>query len=136
MNRIALFALILVALTACDSNDSTPTFPDGLVVFDVEVADQETFRIALSSDAAIAEAEQALASGRVGVIIGDLAEGDGGFNASYTWHMIPETVSFVDLAIEVCDGRPRSDVEGDLDYWLNTIGNYCPWGAKVVRRVN
>jgi hypothetical protein len=20
-------------------------------------------------------------------------------------------------------------VEDDLDYWLNTVGQYCPWGA-------
>lgn len=136
MNRLITFAFFILCIAACDSSDNTPNFPEGLVVFEVEVAEQETFRIALSSDAAITEAEQALNAGRVGVIIGDLAEGDGGFNTSYTWHLAPETVEFVDLAVEVCDGRPRSDVEKDLDYWINTVGTYCPWGAKVVRRLN
>jgi hypothetical protein len=36
-----------------------------------------------------------------------------------------------DISVEVCDGKP-SMVEGDLDYWLNTIGSYCPWSSKVV----
>jgi hypothetical protein len=36
-----------------------------------------------------------------------------------------------DVATEVCDGRP-SDVQGDRDYWVNTVGRFCPWAAKVV----
>lgn len=135
MGRFAALLFMLIVGTACDSQDADDALPDGWAVFEVEVAEQETFRIALASEALIAEAEQALADGRDGVIIGDLAAGDGGFNSSYSWHMRPETVAFVDTAVEVCDGRPRSDVESDLNYWLNTIGNYCPWGAKVIQRI-
>ena len=122
----------LLAVSACD------TAAPPLAVYEVEVntADgPERFRLGLSTDAQVAEAEAALASGRVGVIHGTLAPGDGGVNDGYSWHLVPETVSFPDLAIEVCDGRPRTDVEGDLDYWLGTVGVYCPWGARLTRRV-
>lgn len=51
-------------------------------------------------------------------------------DAQWSWHTEPTPVSFADLTIELCDGRP-SDVEGDIDYWVNTVGQYCPWSAVV-----
>lgn len=72
-------------------------------------------------------------AGTEGVISGELLPGDGGFNEPWSWHLDPATVHAPDFAIEVCDGRP-SMVEGDLGYWLGTLGQFCPWGAKVVAR--
>ena len=132
MTRRLLLALLL-ALAACDTEGSS------LAVYDVEVDTldgPETFHVAVASDSQIADADAALAAGRVGVIHGTLAAGDGGVNDGYSWHLVPETVSFPDVAIEACDGRPRSDVEGDLDYWIDTVGIYCPWGARLTRRVD
>ena len=68
-----------------------------------------------------------------GVVSGTLRAGDGDFNAPWSWHWEPESVHTPDLAIEVCDGRP-SMVEDDLAYWLGTVKQFCPWGARVVRR--
>jgi glucose/arabinose dehydrogenase len=48
----------------------------------------------------------------------------------WSWHPDPGDVTFADAAIEVCDGLP-SDVEADKDYWLRTLGYYCPWAAVV-----
>ena len=130
--RLSLIAAALLAVSACDT--AAPLH----AVYEVEVATgdgPERFRIALATEAQAAEAEAALAAGRVGVVHGTLAPGDGGVNDGYSWHLVPETVSFPDLAIEVCDGRPRTDVEGALDYWLDTVGVYCPWGARLTRRV-
>ena len=36
--------------------------------------------------------------------------------------------------VELCDGRP-SFVEDDLDYWLDTVKQYCPWGVEVAARL-
>lgn len=126
-----LFAVVL--LTGCDSPDGSD-----LALYEVEVdsADgPERFRLALSTDEQVDLAEGALASGREGVIHGTVLRGDGGFNAPYAWHLAPESITFPDLAMEVCDGRPRSDVERDVDYWADTVGVYCPWGARVLRRI-
>lgn len=79
--------------------------------------------------------EARLESGREGVVLGRLAAGDGGFNAPRSWHMVPGTVETPDAAIEVCDGIP-SMAEADLDYWLDTVGRFCPWGARVVERLD
>ena len=123
-------ASFLLALAACDS-DPSPVHP----VYVVNVADQEDFRIALATAAQRAEAESLLASGRDRIVHGRLARGDGGFNAPYHWHLVPESVTFVDQTIEACSGRPMSDVEADLDYWVDTLGTFCPWGARIVRRI-
>jgi len=62
---------------------------------------------------------------------GQLASGNGGFNAPWSWHQVPETVKFAEAAPEICDGLP-SDVEKHLDYWLNVVKTYCPWNAEIV----
>ena len=121
-----------LCLAGCDT--SAP--PSALYQVEVATGDgPERFRLALATDAQVAAADTALAAGRVGVVHGTLARGDGGFNDGYAWHLVPESVTFPDLAIEVCDGRPRSDVEADVDYWVDTVGAYCPWGARLVARV-
>lgn len=127
---LALAALAALAAAACSDD---PTAPERRV-YEVQV-ELETFRIALTHPARIAEAEQLLATGGNRVVFGVLAAGDGGHNATYSWHLRPETVEFVDVSMEACSGRPRSDVESDLDYWLNTMKVYCPWSATIVRRV-
>lgn len=35
------------------------------------------------------------------------------------------------MAIEVCDGWP-ADVENNLDYWVDTLGQICFWSYTVV----
>ena len=62
---------------------------------------------------------------------GELARGDGGFNHPWSWHLKPETVRMVEVSIELCDGRP-SFVERDVEYWLGTVGRYCPWAGRIV----
>lgn len=130
---IVLFSALLL-LGGCGGTDH-PVAPEPYAVFDVEVAGQETFRIALQDPAQIALAEQRLLDGREGIVQGEVVRGDGGFNAPYSWHLRPETVTFPDLAIEACSGRPLSDVEANLDYWADTLGTFCPWGSRIVRRV-
>ncbi len=63
--------------------------------------------------------------------LAELARGDGGFNMPWSWHLKPESVRMVDASIELCDGLP-SHVESDLDYWVDVVGQYCPWSAEIV----
>jgi hypothetical protein len=130
--RIALAALITVVAAHC--NDG-PLYPDDMAVFEVEVTG-ERFRVGLTSGAQIQQAAALLASGAEQIVHGTVRRGSGGFNAPYAWHLDPASVTFPDLAMEVCDGRPQSDVESDVDYWVDTVKFYCPWGARVVARVN
>lgn len=124
----ALAVLLLAA--ACGSSFTAPEPP---VRYSVEVSG-ETFVVEVATADQVDQMEARLASGEEGVISGELAAGDAGYNEPWSWHMVPATVHAPDVAIEVCDGRP-SMVEDDLDYWLDTVERFCPWGATVVERL-
>ena len=121
-------ALIAVA-AACGESSTEPTTP--LASFVVEVSGEE-FRVHVTTEAQASDLRARLASGVRGVISGDLLQGTGGFNMSWRWHLRPSSVHIADVAIELCDGRP-SLIEADLIYWLVSVQQFCPWGAKVVR---
>lgn len=135
MLRIFLLAVVLtatvLAFPGCDSAEDDPA--DDNSIFVIEVADRETFRVRITAPDQIREAERLLNTGEERNVTGTLQRGDGGFNAPYSWHLDPETVEFVDVTIEVCDGLP-SFIEEDLDYWVDTVGTYCPWSSQVVGR--
>jgi hypothetical protein len=119
-----LFTWLLISACGAETTSSRSG------VFIVQVG-AERFRIRLTDATRLGQAREHLASGRIGVVGGDLVRGDGGFNQPYGWHLAPESVHFPDAAAEVCDGVP-SDVQSDLDYWVDNVGNFCPWGARLV----
>lgn len=125
--------LLVVLLLAAGCGGSDPAGPPQGARFTIEVAFQESFTILLTEPGEVALAEALRASGDDMIVMGTLARGDGGFNAPYSWHLVPETTRFVDMTLEACSGRPASDVEADLDYWME-LGTFCPWGSRVVGR--
>lgn len=60
---------------------------------------------------------------------GRLVGGSAGHNGPWHWHL--RDVQMARFSIELCDGRP-SMVETNLAYWLDRVGSFCPWGARVV----
>lgn len=68
-------------------------------------------------------------------VSGSLAPGNGGFNRVgdfwYSWHIAPNAWALAEISIELCDGRPFSDVEQDTAYWINTVGQFCPWSSYI-----
>jgi hypothetical protein len=124
-------ALILAGGVLACSEDTVEPEP---VTFVIEVADEQ-FSVRATDPAAIAGLEGRRVSGQRGVILGQLASGDGGFNNPWSWHLEPGSIEVPDAAIEVCDGRP-SMVESDTSYWIGTVGQFCPWDARVVSRQN
>ena len=70
----------------------------------------------------MAAARAAQAGGRARIPIGRIASGTQ-VNAGWSWHL--EDVSFVEVAIELCDGRP-SDVERQGIQQLRNIST-LPW---------
>ncbi len=122
--------LLLSLFAVCSSSDP---LPPSAAVFQINVGG-ESFRLRLDDPQAIAHAEKLMAARRIGVIMGELAAGDGGFNGPYSWHLIPASFQTPDVAIEVCDGVP-SYVEEHLQEWLEKIGTYCPWSARISARL-
>ena len=91
--------------------------------------DGEVFRILLRDSETIAQARALAGAGNRRIVAGSLAQGNGGFNAPWSWHLDPDTVRFPEVAIELCDGCP-SDVETNGGSWGN--GAFCPWSSEVI----
>lgn len=104
-------------------------------IYEVRACGEEFFRILVWAPELIAEAERILAGEEPRkIVVGELRCGTGNFNGPWSWHLEPDSIAFADFAIELCDGCP-SFVQDDLEYWLYTVGRYCPWSAELVRRV-
>jgi hypothetical protein len=126
---MAALMVTAAALIPAACNDD-PSGVDPGDVFVVEVIDQH-FRVRATDATTVAALEAMRATGANRIVMGELVRGDGGFNSPWSWHLDPATVQVADQAIELCDGRPAM-VEDDLDYWIDTVGQYCPWSAEVV----
>src|SRR4030095_2845356 len=74
------------------------------------------------------------------IINGALQVGSGGYNKNgsheFKWHFKEDDWHFTDLSIEIYDGRPYSDLDLDLPYWLNTIKRFSPWNSYIKREIN
>lgn len=125
---LACLTLLMCGTFACANS---PTSPRGDALFLVRQCDQ-TFHLLIRDPRTIAEAESQLERPTKHVT-GRLLAGDGGFNQPWSWHLDPDRVGFADASIELCDGCP-SHIEENLNYWVNVVGQFCPWASKVVRR--
>ena len=114
--------VLLILLTACGGGK-----PEGVIVT-FRVADREAYKIQLTDPADIEMARQLLAGEEEPKIPnGKVVFGDPGINEGYSWHIDPETLEFVDMTTEVCDGLPS-----DVEQGIITSDYYCPWSAEVI----
>ena len=63
---------------------------------------------------------------------GRLVRGKVSYNEPWSWHIDPEDVQMAEMTAEVSDGTP-SQVENNLDYWINTVKRFSPWSAEIVK---
>jgi len=124
-------ALVALITAGCDADPTGP--PAGAALFEIE-ARGERFWVAVTDTAEIRRLDERMTAGTDGPVSGELRWGNGGFNGPWGWHMAPATVHVADMTIEVCDGWP-SLVQEDLTYWVGNVRRFCPWGARVVSRM-
>ena len=121
--------LLLLVSTVLAGAGCSPTSPSDRAADFIVDASGERFVLRLTDPTAIQLAEENLAGRNNRFPNGPLRDGDGGFNAPWTWHLDPALTEFVEVAIEICDGRPSYVEEHEEDF-----ERYCPWGARVVGR--
>ena len=124
-------ALLLLGLGACTGESP----PEPRTFLFVHTATGALFRAQTSLPAVIAQAEAELDRPfpeRRLFPIGPIARGDGGHNVPWSWHFVPDQWELTEVSIEVCDGTPEF-VEANVAYFVDTVGRYCPWGARLVR---
>lgn len=131
--RTSIPVLLVAALSllGCGEGDS-PTAP-AQALFRVEACG-DVFHVLMRNPQSIRTAQEMIGASDQKILTGILRRGDGGFNAPWSWHLDPSRTGFADVTIELCDGCP-DHIENDLDYWIDTVGQYCPWTTRVVSRV-
>ena len=132
MRRLVIMAAAL-ALGCGSKSPSAPTPLAGGVLATFAVSGEQ-FKVWITNPIAIGRV-LALRRGEApaGFPSGRLLRGSGRaeHNAPYSWHLDADDIEIVDLAIELCDGRP-SYVEANLAEYADRISRYCPWGARLV----
>jgi len=141
MSRLPVVGLILLllclTLLGCaksgPSPTPTPTPPLSggiLVTFDVN---GETYRIFITNEEAIQQVfDVQRGESQARIPSGKLIKGSVWYNEPWSWHIDSQDIHMAEVTIELCDGTP-SQVEADLDYWVDTVGRFCPWNATIVK---
>lgn len=122
MRRSILFAAILACVSCNDS-----TGPGGARFVFRDPLTQDVVRLEITSAEGLAQAADLLRSGEGRWALGTPKRGDGGFNAPWTWHIDPASVTFAEVTIEACQ-TAISAIDDDLDYWID-FGQVCIWGV-------
>ncbi|MDM4721896.1 hypothetical protein QTQ03_20685 [Micromonospora sp. WMMA1363] len=123
----AVLAGVVTGAAPAVAAPSTDVEIDGYVAT-IQVVD-ESFKVHLTDPAAISAAFDVLNGKSNQHPTGTIDRSGPEHNTGYQWHLDTGTVRFVDMSIEVCDGKP-SDVS-NVDFW--TLPFYCPWIGKVVK---
>ena len=140
VRNLCVLALTLICL-ACENGRNASQAPEIVLFAFSMLGDAEGIQdfVAQTNDPnVIAEGRAQLAlplEQRQLFIIGPIAHGNGGVNLLWSWHFVPNEWSFTEVSIELCDGNAVL-VEQAVDYWVDTVGQFCPWGARVVGQGN
>ena len=135
MKPMLLLLALMAILAGCES-----TKDSGTAYFEVAgVTEADTFVIALTDPAIIAEA-RAIASGEEQSkvhVTGLVVTGALPYNAPWSFHLHPASISFFEMSIEVCDAATSY-----VEEHLAEVGGaflpgrrWCPWSSRVVEEV-
>lgn len=74
------------------------------------------------------------------LVVGKLVSGSGGYNKNasheFNWHFQDNDWQLADVTIEIYDGKPYTDVDVNLSYWLNTVNRFGSWGSYIKRKLS
>lgn len=139
MKKLLMFTLAILIAAGCSSSGERGTASSErsfLFGMRSDTTGAEDF-IAATSDPDVismvllelqkADAERTL------MINGAIDRGNKG-NKNWSWHFKSEDWALAEISVEECDGLP-SDVEQNLDYWVDTVKRFCPWTSFVKEEV-
>jgi hypothetical protein len=124
-----LISVVLAAVLALSGCTQSENLEGGiLVTFDVV---GEEYGIFITNEETIADV-LAVQNGQSQATIPSGLIVDGALSYKpWSWHIDSEDIHMAEFTIELRDGTP-SQVEENLDYWLDSVKRFCPWGAEIV----
>jgi hypothetical protein len=131
-----LAATTLLALTVSQSGQAGAA--SDAAYFNMRDITGSDFVVEITRPSLIEEARHLVESGERKVIVGRIIKSKAGYNRAWDFHYNPDTITFADAAIEVCDASTPY-VEDHLDeaggpflpglYW-------CPWTGRLTDEVS
>jgi hypothetical protein len=103
----------------------------------LHTSDSTTFVAGTAEDAVLETVERQLErplAERDQFIVGPIAAGNGGHNGDYPCHFVVGEWTLTEMATEGCDATP-SYVSDNVSYFVEEVGRYCPWSARVLEEV-
>ena len=100
----------------------------------------DRFVIMLTEQEKIQHARDLLsgASQEMKSIMGTIVIQKADYNSDWSYHLEPTSITFFDMAVEVCDANMRY-VEEHLDEVGGSFlpnNQWCPWGSQLTREIN
>lgn len=140
--KIFLFLFLVAVSVSCTNTSSSRLqyYETGVKNKPADWRDS-SFVVATADPQLIAEieAQLKLPVSQRKMLTGALLPGNGGYNKNGThefkWHYKEDDWGFAEISMELCDGRPYSDVDLNPDYWLNTVKRFCPWNSYIKKRI-
>jgi len=137
---LALLGIVL--FTSCKKNNNGPIRYFEVGIVDTPADWRDSSFIIATSDAELidkAVAQLNLPVPQRKILNGAIARGNGGYNRNgshnFKWHFKENDWHFTDFSIEIYDGRPYSDLDLGLDYWIDTVKRFSPWNSYIKREV-
>src|SRR5918993_552566 len=124
--RLSLSIAMCCLAVAAGCSDDSPTAPSPAAVATFAVG-SETFRVALATTEQVAAARAAQNGGPARVPVGRVVRGTQ-VNTGWSWHL--EDLTFAEVTIELCDGRPSDVEQGGVEFGG---GRFCPWTAALLQ---
>lgn len=142
MKWIITLAMALTIAAACNKKNDKPLryFEIGLKTSPDDWRDS-SFVVATNNAQLLTQVEAELTKplNQRKIIAGDLVRGSGGYNKnaghSFNWHLNENKWQLTDMTIEIVDGRPYSDVEVNINYWMDTVKRFGPWGSYIKKEI-
>ncbi len=138
---LLLFILLTFSALSCNKDKSEPQ--DGYTYYRVgfrsNPADWRDTAFVVRTDnpqlIQQIEAQLALPVPQRKLVVGALVAGSGDYNKNvsheFKWHFKEDDWNLADVTVEIYDGKPYTDVDLHLDYWLNTVKRYGAWGSYI-----
>lgn len=148
MNRnvlliICIIFVMLIMIYSCKKESTPAPLHYYEVGYKGNPADwrDSSFVVATSDTALISKIQMQLALpvAQRQLVSGRLIAGNGGYNKnsthSFKWRFKEDDWHLADASIEISDGRPYNDVDLNLNYWLNTVKRFSPWGSYIKKKI-
>ena len=129
---ISTAALVGILVAGCGEDPVSEPLSDGVMA--TFIASNDTFKVWITNAQARADVVAVWNGTSTKTIPDGKLNGGPGileYNVPWAWHIDQDNIQMVATAAEECDGTP-SEVQADLDEWVNEKGRFCPGGSRLI----